>query len=499
MYHVLIADDHLDQRSLLKFLFAQRNETYCIFEAANGREALQLIEEKKIDLLITDVQMPFATGIELAEALRKSNNDIPLLFISGYDDFNYAKKALDLKAINYLLKPIRPEEFHQQIDLLIERLEEQHASKRMAQQIIQQDTLIRLFNGLPFEKLSTSAQKIALPIVEKTRYLMTIDVSNHEAARLDKYLQSYATQEAIFVRTDLSRFVGILYTTAFHEALLQQREFQLRVQHDLAIEATTEISEPILHPSDIYPTYQQLDKKIKQDFYQTSTPVTSETSLPTQTTLMETTILNTLTQAIVRQDDSGLDTQVHTLLADYQQAASESPSIVKFFFATLYRTMIQTAELDSAEHQQALQTILEATTFSQIIPVFEHLLVQIKQRFQNLNKTTNDYVREIKNYILDHYAEEINLDILAKNVHLAPKYLSDLFKREENIGVTKYLNEVRMEKAKNLLITSHHRVHEISQLVGFNSHSYFIRSFQKYTGLTPEKFRKSKGLMTHDS
>jgi two-component system response regulator YesN len=151
------------------------------------------------------------------------------------------------------------------------------------------------------------------------------------------------------------------------------------------------------------------------------------------------------------------------------------------------------------EVRAGLELILEATTFEQIPKAFTKLLQLAQKRLNDLNKTTNEYVRETKNYMWNHYQEDLNLEILANNVHLAPKYLSDLFKREEKIGITKYLNELRMEKAKELLIHSHHRIREISQLVGFNSHSYFIKSFQKYTGVTPERFRKIKGKIENEN
>jgi len=154
--------------------------------------------------------------------------------------------------------------------------------------------------------------------------------------------------------------------------------------------------------------------------------------------------------------------------------------------------------IDSLNIQLGLQTILEATEFVQIAPALDDLMQLVEQRMEVLNKTTNDYVRETKNYIWNHYSEDLNLEILANNVHLAPKYLSDLFKREEKVGITKYLNEIRMERAKQLLVESHHRVGEISEMIGFNNYSYFIKSFQKYTGTTPDRFRKAKGKIAHE-
>lgn len=498
MYQVLIADDHLDQRELLTFLLNKRPDVWTIYEAKNGKEALEIIQIQEIDLLITDVKMPFATGIELAESLRANNNTVPILFISGYDDFKYAKKALELQAVNYLLKPINPEEFNQQLDKLVARIEKNKREKKQAQHLAKQDVLIKYIKGIPFEKLSPEEQLVAYPVLTNTYYLMTLDVSNDHAPTLEHFLKTHSLAMITFIRANFSRFVGFLHLKSKEEVMRQTRLLKQQIQQDLSIEVTIEISSFIQTIENIYPTYRQLEHAITHTFYQKESDSTYSKNLPTQDSKTENYVLNELQELLKQHDFSLFYQELTTLFQLYESSASESPAIVKFFFANLYRNIIKLFKLDSGKISTGLHAILEATEFPIIIEAFDSLLIQVEQRITTLNESSNEYIRETKNYIWNHYSEDLNLEILANNVHLAPKYLSDLFKREENIGITKYLNEFRMEKAKELLITSHHRVKEISQLVGFNSHSYFIKSFQKYTGMTPDRFRKAKGQIDHE-
>ncbi|WP_414840596.1 response regulator transcription factor [Enterococcus saccharolyticus] len=497
MYHVLIADDHFDQRELLCFLLEKHSEKWIVYEAINGKEALDIFSKHPIDLLITDVQMPFSTGIELAETLRIQHQQLPILFISGYDDFTYAKKAFDLQAVNYLLKPINPEEFYLQLDKLMKAIQKTQIEQQQQQRIGQQDLLIKLFSGVSFEQLGPKEQNMAFSLLKTVTYFLTIDSNHDEAAKLENFLQFYK-ENTIIVRTSLTRFVYLLSTVTVQEAILKKRELLQQLQEHLGIEVTIEVSQRLQNPLEIYTIYEQHNEQITQKFYKKEKNIVLATKLPTKNIALEEKILNKIKKAIQQQNFELLQKRLSSLFSQYEQAASETPSIVKFFFATTYRTIVETVEINPKEVRSDLEKILDATSFIQIPKAFVKLLKLVEQRFNDLHTTTNEYVRETKNYMWNHYQEELNLEILANNVHLAPKYLSDLFKREEQIGITKYLNEIRMEKAKELLIHSHHRVREISQLVGFNSYSYFIKSFQKYTGVTPESFRKVKGQIPNE-
>jgi two-component system response regulator YesN len=123
MYTLLIADDEKTERDLVRFLLTQKYDgIFSLVEAENGKQALDIINSKHIDILISDIQMPIMSGIDLAKAVRSSYPDIEILFFSGYDDFEFVQDALILHAVNYILKPIDPDKFAASIKDILSKL-----------------------------------------------------------------------------------------------------------------------------------------------------------------------------------------------------------------------------------------------------------------------------------------------------------------------------------------------------------------------------------------
>ncbi|MCB5386418.1 response regulator [Blautia glucerasea] len=112
MYRVLITDDEKIEREGIKFLLAQEEGEYEIHEAANGRQALNVLRSKEIDFLLTDIKMPHMDGLELAGKAREEYPNLPIVIFSGYSDFAFAQEAMHYGVNDYVLKPVDPDTFH---------------------------------------------------------------------------------------------------------------------------------------------------------------------------------------------------------------------------------------------------------------------------------------------------------------------------------------------------------------------------------------------------
>lgn len=111
MYRVLIADDELIERKVLyKTLTRELGDQCTIWQAANGREALELFDEHDIQIAVLDIEMPGINGIEAAQEMRRRKSSCSIIFLTAFDDFSYAKKAIGIRVLDYLLKPCKEEE-----------------------------------------------------------------------------------------------------------------------------------------------------------------------------------------------------------------------------------------------------------------------------------------------------------------------------------------------------------------------------------------------------
>ena len=125
MYTVVIADDEEEiRKSLIKKIEWEKIGFQIVGEAANGEDALELVEKYNPDLLLTDVKMPFISGIELARQVREIRPAIQIAFLSGYDDFSYAQQAIQYNIISYMLKPISAEDLTKELIHIREKIEE---------------------------------------------------------------------------------------------------------------------------------------------------------------------------------------------------------------------------------------------------------------------------------------------------------------------------------------------------------------------------------------
>ena len=105
-------DDEKIEREGLKYLISTETKEHKIFEASNGREALQILREEDIQLLLTDIKMPHMTGLELSKKSKEEQPDLQIIIFSGFSDFAFAQEAIRYGVTEYILKPVNPEDFH---------------------------------------------------------------------------------------------------------------------------------------------------------------------------------------------------------------------------------------------------------------------------------------------------------------------------------------------------------------------------------------------------
>lgn len=133
MYQVMIADDEAIERMVLHKTLQKHLGDICeIHQAENGREALKIYEEKKIQIAILDIEMPGINGIQTAEKIRETDPYCSIIFLTAFDEFNYAKKAITVRALDYLLKPYQEEELLSVLEEAI-RLADRRRDERTAQ------------------------------------------------------------------------------------------------------------------------------------------------------------------------------------------------------------------------------------------------------------------------------------------------------------------------------------------------------------------------------
>mgnify|MGYP000228965889 CR=1 FL=1 len=133
LYTVIVADDEDELREAVCTMIPWEDYGFCLVgNASNGLDALQLVEKHEPDLLLTDIRMPFISGIELARQVREIRPATNIAFLSGYDDFEYAKQAIQYNIISYMLKPLTLEGLGAELRNIRQKIDAQFALFRQA-------------------------------------------------------------------------------------------------------------------------------------------------------------------------------------------------------------------------------------------------------------------------------------------------------------------------------------------------------------------------------
>lgn len=362
MYTVLVADDEKLERDLIRFLLTRDFPgKFHIMEAANGEEALSVIRKDKVDILLTDVQMPFRSGIELAREARFAAPDMEILFFSGFDDFDYVRGALLLRAVNYILKPVNPEEFAQIIKGILASL----------------DSRIITFN-------------------KSSSY----------------YNDSFYDRPA-------AEGEGEKGTSGSDELLLENISLSISLKRPDQLTALVE--EWLLRCSD---------------------------------------------------------------------ASSHSPIYIRHTaISVLQPVMAAIPSLTDRDFEAVAEKVYTLRHFSDIRETILHYVQLLADALHQEMDGANYSVLLVKQYIAEHYGEELTLNLLAEQVYLSPNYLSNVFTKVTGCSLHKYLKQFRMKKARELLTGSNMKIVDICRAVGYPTPSYFIKTFQQIYGVTPNAFR----------
>lgn len=370
MYKILVVDDEKDERDVILFLIKKYNFKLEVFQAANGRDGLEVLKENSIDILLTDIAMPFLNGMELAAEARNIQPEIEILFFSGYDDFEYVKTALSLRAVNYILKPINEDEFSKSISSIINSIEMREASK----------------------------------------------------ARSEKYIEEH-----------------------FHSNSKADNDDNSYYEDAVSLE---------------------------------------EDSI----------IIKNISEAIQLKDIDRLRKNGYFLLDKYSNIPNISHIYIRYLCTTLLQFLINALPgTDDNDLNNAAEEVYKFRYFADIRKYIEAYLEKLIEQMEVDNQSPRHAISMVEQYIHSHINEDLSLSVLADIVFLSPKYLSSMFSQVTGISLNKYIKKVRMEKARELLLTTNIKISDISQEVGYSYVSYFIRIFQEEYNMSPETYRQTRG------
>lgn len=518
VFKILVVDDEKGHRcALTKMLYAIYPDDMFL-EAESGEQALEVLQLMECDIVITDIRMGGMNGLELLKNIRNEFGNIAVIILSGYGEFEYAREALTYGASDYLLKPVDTEEVQNCLNKVRKNVEERkavletHTNMQFQLQeteIIYIEYLMRQFVSDPgFEKKDKIRE--IFPI-EQPGYFFFCDIKTqkkNKKSEIDEKEVRMALKQAL---PDVSSYsFEIAQKNVFAVLVLAkkkgERSFFEKVRRDLQKNLPLynfSFYVGSLHQNMYEETpnaYQEADQMWQYRFYELGDYCDYDLLkerlngkvLPTGNLTL------VLTEKMKQNDIMGAFQAVKEYIEKNTEMQLPVPSQLCRSIMLLIFQLVK--ELDTMlsddlkkKTDEALQEIHQSDNISMLLrKVYSYLLELGKDvHFQKETKGT-DVLEHCRVYLEGHYMNEITLEQIAEKYYFNASYFSTLFKNYFGKSFLNYLTELRMRKAKEILIESDNKVKikDVANRVGYHDANYFIRAFKKFYGYTPEEYRK---------
>ena len=509
-----------------------------IATAMDGEQALKLCRELEPDILFTDIKMPGLTGLEVAMALRENGSAAKIILISGVQDFQYARTALEVKVEGYILKPIQLEEIHKVVKKLIGSIEMERNRDQVMLRLMRQlkenrsmmrETFLRnlvlgacgsrreIEDKLMYFELDLQYESSILVCVMRVNDYLK---STQQMSEIDKQLLLFSiqniTQEllsnnnaGLVVVLNDNEFVlllgGRLQRTQALEDLLG--EIAETMQSFLNIALSIGVGNCAYHLGELKYAYDNAVRAISQRFYREDAAILSVEDILLRKEREKIEYSSKFSQVYDAQESflshvkGGEEApslrELHGLFALLSQGHVLEIEYVKGLCielaGVLSRMLLELEEAgrDSFIKVQAeMKSVFEAETIADLESILCAMARRYCKTYQALYATRyGNLAKTIMDMIDTRYMEDLTLTAIADAVYMTQNYICLIFKRETGMTINAYLTKIRLEKACRLMDETKLKVWQIAEQVGYENAHYFSTVFKKALGMQPQQYR----------
>ncbi|WMJ87079.1 response regulator transcription factor [Anaerocolumna sp. MB42-C2] len=522
---IVVADDETMQRNVLTEIIHKLYPFFEVISCSNGKEVYDILTNKPVDIVLTDIRMPVMGGMEL---IKKVYNEFPrtkIILISAYQEFEYAQNAIKYKVVEYLIKPFRVSEVQKLLQKVQMEIQKESENEKSLNQ----------YQLLANEVKKREEQKILQDVLEgntdiikskQEKYLILQEFGTvalirwrGETADLNNYPNQLTRQQ----QCTLMEHISFLFPHMF--LIPQPNDFEKSV-HKAALllpkETAMEVSQKLeyclkqLRQNNIIfwaglsntklnlaasaaEALTQAEEMLAFYFYETGGGVFSFDKMhtimdiPTKSTVS---FENQLHRAIRGSDIK----QVYNIIDDMKKALSNEtrcyPNKIKHRVSSMIVLILKELENKMIQEQydqllnRSYQMYAECDSFDKLFEISKQLLEQAVQ-YSMQNTIHADVVEECITYIKSHLDSDLSLQKVAEYIHFHPNYLSGKLKEKVGLPYSVFVLKLRMELASSLLMDTNDKIQDISLRCGFNDSNYFNRMFRREYHISPEQYRKA--------
>ncbi|TXK74851.1 response regulator [Paenibacillus sp. N3.4] len=504
-----------------------------VYKAYSGKEALELLEQLSVNIVITDIQMPGISGLQLIAEINRRWAKTKCILLSGYSDFNYAKEAILQGTEDYLLKPVTEQDLLATVKRVMDKLQKEWETVFSAQRLtytfkenlplLRGNLLQDLLQGQHVSELSlrNKMQMLELPDYYKQEFVFMMirlesDFLEYDTGRLS--LMEYAISN--MVEELFAEKLDSWHTKDAHDYLVfvMKHKQETPEKGDMAwLERTASVLQSAVNTylkgkiSILLSTWGQFPEELntmynaslstfrkrigsEHELFMRLGEESVHTELSALQRLYEPPTLNHLLEA-ARWEDT--EEKLSRIFDEMEKRFSESQehlleiyfSVASAFAYIAHKNGRQLHQLIGDDYNRMTEGI-PFRTVNQLREWSNRSLQRMKEDMDQERKDSRvTLINDIRSFIDQHLASDVSLQSIADHVFLHPVYVSKIYKLETGENLSDYVNQTRMDRAVYLLKNGPDKIYEIATQLGYQRPHSFNHAFKKHYGMTPQEYR----------
>lgn len=520
---LIVDDDHNIREGLERLIPHEELDIRIIGKARNGEEAFALFDQFSPHIVLTDIRMPQMDGLELIENIRQRDLNTRIVVLSGYDEYDFVRKAMKFQVEDYLLKPVTGTELIGILKTICTELHHQWKDDQLQResfQLLRNNILNRwIEDRIDISQLWDKTDFLGIPIRDyaffQTAVITWKDVQESSLPPEERRFRPFAIHNAVeegmsqagngIAFIDQQQRIIALFlgkeaggATENQHPLAWLQHVGQQVSELFKVPWFCALGNRYSSPEGASTSYREAIKLL--DYIHLTGSVTCIDSNWQQQSYIPETISDIDPALLLEQLKSSEREQwMSRLNENLDWALSQNnPLLSARAVASEWIVLLrqvgrklsnQTAPslwgLNNIQHLFALESVGELRIY------LHNLILDMEEAAQAQQaRPEHSLISRIEQYIIDNVTQDLSLKVLSHKFSLNHSYLGKLFKEETGQYFSDYIHHLRLERTKKLLTESHLKVSEIGKHVGFSDPNYFFRKFKQLTGHSPSEYRK---------
>lgn len=537
MYRILLVDDEILVRDAIRENIDWKEmDCELVGDCENGQQAAAFVQEHEVDIVLTDICMPYMDGMELSHFLHDNYPDIVIVIFSGFGEFEYAKKAIQYNVSEYMLKPVTAMELRKVIESMKEQVDAKRREKAKLENLTKTSQDYRknaiVIRSKAVESLVHLTRDVEQSLRELADMGIVLDSPNYRVAVFDmdlyadmEYIDMEKRQESAlmaFVLFNVSDEIvtrenaGIAYqegnsrvcilftgnrTGEFARKIRDIcKEIQSKVKEVIGIETSIGIGSWVRDPRELCMSYALAQKGILCRYLLGGNLLMDMEEEKTDKELFIQEEIREFAEAVrsgkkEEMDDSlnKMEEKIKGALVDKSRACIYLQQIIRAA-GNVCESITSDTENIMRQREELLQKVTEQKSFQQAMALVRKYADYIYEQLCCMNSSSGKRQASMAmEYIRRNYMDaDLSLNSICSYLNISTSHFSTIFKEVTGETFIEVLTRVRMEKARELLENTTLKNYEIAEKVGFSDPHYFGISFKKMTGKTPTEYAREK-------